>query len=375
MLPVTIRAGALADHIPHADLTVSPGHAMFVDGQLVPAWRPGERRHDHAGARSRYRPLPSIWNSPATPCCWPTAPPPKAFSTLPTSASQFHDATARPGPAPSQPFQSRLEDGFALAGDPGPATANRAGAAPGRRTKRRPTRLRRRCRPRPCLLLGPGTASAPRHRSRSRSSPATVRYSASSPTHTGPICAGAGLGSGCHAFETALPLGLEGPITVRRAADGATLAHTRQRRRWRRKPRHCSPHKPAGTAPRSPPYPAPEGLFPGLPDAKACSANHLHRRRPSLHTRSRRPCGVGTPRSRFSTSSPWHSASPAAASSIPASAIPTCRAAAAYRPGAASSPNRVTAGSSIAFDNPCGTWNRAPDRPRHPMHQRHRAVC
>ena len=26
----------------------------------------------------------------------------------------------------------------------------------------------------------------------------------------------------------------------------------------------------------------------------------------------------------------------------------------------ASSPNRVTAGSSMALDSPCGTWNRAP---------------
>ena len=39
MLPVCITAGALADGVPHSDLWVSPGHAMFVDGQLVPAWR------------------------------------------------------------------------------------------------------------------------------------------------------------------------------------------------------------------------------------------------------------------------------------------------------------------------------------------------
>ena len=39
MLPVCFKKGAIADGVPHADLWVSPGHAMFVDGQLVPAWR------------------------------------------------------------------------------------------------------------------------------------------------------------------------------------------------------------------------------------------------------------------------------------------------------------------------------------------------
>jgi hypothetical protein len=37
MLPGCLKRGALANCVPHHDLWVSPGHAMFVDGQLVPA--------------------------------------------------------------------------------------------------------------------------------------------------------------------------------------------------------------------------------------------------------------------------------------------------------------------------------------------------
>lgn len=37
ILPVVVRAGALAEAVPARDLWVSPGHALFIDGLLVPA--------------------------------------------------------------------------------------------------------------------------------------------------------------------------------------------------------------------------------------------------------------------------------------------------------------------------------------------------
>ncbi|NLA52108.1 MAG: Hint domain-containing protein [Alcaligenaceae bacterium] len=37
--PILIKKDAIADNVPHADLTVSPGHHMYFDGVLVPAMK------------------------------------------------------------------------------------------------------------------------------------------------------------------------------------------------------------------------------------------------------------------------------------------------------------------------------------------------
>lgn len=39
MLPVCLRRGALAENVPCRDLWVSPGHGLWIDNILVPAWR------------------------------------------------------------------------------------------------------------------------------------------------------------------------------------------------------------------------------------------------------------------------------------------------------------------------------------------------
>ena len=86
VFPVRIRAGAFAPGQPARDLLLSPDHAVFADGVLIPM------RCLLNGATISQEPAPRLpittsnWSSMA--CCWPTSCPPKVFSTQATALLQ-----------------------------------------------------------------------------------------------------------------------------------------------------------------------------------------------------------------------------------------------------------------------------------------------
>ena len=227
ILPVCIRAGALAAGVPHTDLHVSPGHGMFVDGQLVPAWRlvNGVTVTQAEAVESvtylhleLHRHALLLANGAAA----------ESFLDEALFRQQFHNAAEfeeRFADAPPLlPMQARLEDGFALQRIQERLAARAgllpriepAGALLGYMDEARPERvcgwaqdadspeepvaleILVRGRPVLCLLANAYRADLRR----------------------------AGKGSGCHAFDVALPAGLSGTVTVRRLSDGTALGLT-----------------------------------------------------------------------------------------------------------------------------------------------------
>ena len=224
MLPVCIKAGALADGVPRRDLHVSPGHALFVDGQLVPAWRlingvsvvqaeavdGVEYLHVELGAHA-------VILADGAP----------AESFLDDGCrGQFQNAgefdRLYPCAAPAVALQPRLEDGFALQAvqDRVAARAAVIGAAE----------------PIGALVgfidsVAAGRVAGWAQDSGSPEEPVALEILVGG---VGVVCAlanayradlrRAGVGSGCHAFDVMLPGGWAGQVTVRRIADGAALA-------------------------------------------------------------------------------------------------------------------------------------------------------
>ena len=225
-LPVCIKRSALAPNVPYSDLWVSPGHAMMLDGQLIPAWRlingVSIIQPDAVDSVTYYHvELDThdvlLANGAA------------AESFLDDDCrAQFQNAAefqarypdARPIPA----LARRLEDGFALqliqdriadrvgamlAPEPaGPLhgfidvanVGHVCGWAIDLYNPDEPVTLEVRVGPHPVLCV---LANGYR---------ADLRK--------------AGIGSGCHAFAVDLPAGFEGDISVRRVTDQAILAAT-----------------------------------------------------------------------------------------------------------------------------------------------------
>jgi fibronectin-binding autotransporter adhesin len=226
MLPVCIKRGALADDVPRQDLWVSPGHAMVLDGQLVPAWR-----LINGVSVVQAEAVESVTYYHVELACHDVllANGAAAESFLDDDCrGQFHNAAAfaaaYPNAAPMAALAPRLEDGFALqliweriAGRakadlaPEPvgtlrgfidvATAAHIGGwAQDVDNPEMPVALEVSIGDRPVLcVLANGYRGDLRN---------------------------AGMGTGRHAFAIDLPPGLDGVVTVRRVADGMRLEAT-----------------------------------------------------------------------------------------------------------------------------------------------------
>jgi hypothetical protein len=226
MLPICVKANAIAPGMPSRDLWVSPGHALFIDGQLVPAWRLVNGtsitqaasvdqvvylhieldRHDIIVANGLH-----------------------AESFLDEDCrGQFHNAAefhARyPDATAVAPLQPRLEDGFALR-----SLQDRIAAQAGIPTQVEPLGALRGFIDQASPRMVTGWAQDVD----SPEEPVALEVTVGDEPV---LCLlanvyradlrRAGFGSGCHGFATELPDWASGPIAIRRITDGAILAQT-----------------------------------------------------------------------------------------------------------------------------------------------------
>ena len=224
MLPVCFKAGSLADGVPQRDLFVSPGHAMMVDGQLVPAWRLVN------GVSIRQAPAVDQ----VTYIHVELARHALLFAEGAVTESflddgcrgQFHAATgtAHPDAPAMTALAPRLEDGFALQ-----AVRDRLAARAGVLEAVEPAGPLRGY----VDVAGTDRVCGWAQDIGSPEEPVALELLVDG----GPVvCVLAnayradlrrsGLGSGCHAFDIALPGGFAGAVQVRRVGDQAVIAST-----------------------------------------------------------------------------------------------------------------------------------------------------
>jgi hypothetical protein len=225
VLPIHIRVHAFGRNMPSRALTVSPGHGMFVDGAIVPAWRlvngVSITQARHAESITYYHveleghAIIFAENCPAE-------------SFLDDDCrNQFHNAAEfsrlYPGDHTAQrSCHPRIEIGFRLR-----AIQNRLNARAGMGRAPHVTGPLRGFvdQAGPRLITGwAQDIAAPE-------TPVAVDVFVNGIRIARILANGyradlraAGLGSGCHAFEFLLPAGLRGGVRIRRAADGAALS-------------------------------------------------------------------------------------------------------------------------------------------------------
>lgn len=224
--PLRIRPGALGEDIPRRALHVSPGHALFLGGALVPGWR---LLNGASVTQALHVELVEYYHIEldAQEVIFAEGCPVESYIGA-ELRGQFHNAAEfsvlYPNAADQSPCLTLLEEGFALEAVQRQVAA-RAGLPPA--MPHTPGALRGFV-----DVAGPESVEGWAQDEAAPEAPVALDITRDG-RRIGRVLANryradlrlAGIGSGCHAFRFLLPPG-EGNITVTRIADGAILPLT-----------------------------------------------------------------------------------------------------------------------------------------------------